>query len=286
MAGIPIPEDKDIIGQTHARRLCRVFVESCSPMHILLVGPPGIGKTTFALWYGALWGAVGNPIIGTNVAEKLDAIRQFKGSVIIDECHTMTEPESIYPLVDKRPIEMGRSDSDQADTYAKVYAFTTTDEGEMPPALVSRLVKIALRPYNTEEIALIGRMVAPHLRDDTLHRVAVFAKGSPRRVKLLADVLDKMATNRNHILLPSEVEETLAFLGYAQGLDQREVEYLRALDGGPHSLSTLMTMFGAGAATVKMWEGELVRLGLVSITSKGRVLTMEGEMVLRKLGGL
>jgi Holliday junction resolvasome RuvABC ATP-dependent DNA helicase subunit len=282
------PKRSDIIGQKAAMLL----LDTVAPAHVLFTGPPGIGKTMIATWYASTvserWGS---PLNGTVADENLSAIRQFKGSLIIDEAHMMKEAEALYPMLDAEVdkgiyMEVHDDYSTTSTPYCKTFCFTTTDEGELPYALVSRLIHVSLAPYSQAELAQIGQQVGINLHQDVLMRLAQYGRGSPRRTKLLSRLVQKIAWDaRRKSIELWEVEGVLKRLGYNQGLTQREVSLLVALEQSHRSISTLCAMMATGRNTVRMVESELIHAGLVTISSKGRSLTSEGREVLRKVKG-
>ncbi len=262
-----------IIGQEEALRL----IDLTSPTHLLLTGPPGIGKTYIAMWHAGRLGAWCEPINGTSADSYLPLMQQAQATIIIDECHMMKGPEALYPLLDV-PIETGEDEN--GDEYVKVFILATTDEGDLPPALRSRLWPISLRPYTMDELAQIAILNEPSLRPDTALILSEFSKGSPRRAKRLGQLIGTMQRKYERQLAPEHVPFALKDIGQPNGLTLGEVEFMRQLRDGPLSKSSLMGILGLGSNTVRMRETDLMGIGLLKIGFKGRSLTPSGQVAL------
>jgi Holliday junction resolvasome RuvABC ATP-dependent DNA helicase subunit len=258
-----------IVNQTPAKRL----LAAVSPAHVLLLGPPGYGKTTLGMAYLSQWG---KPLIinGTRADRSLREITSHRGPVLVDEIHKMSKPESLYPLLDGA-IQTGF----RLRRTQKTLAFTTTSEGSLPGPLLSRLIQVVLRAYTTRDLAEIAQQVAPGLGVDVLTELAKFSWGSPRRVKILASLLIKTGGARH----PGQVSTILSGVGYPLGLSGRLIALLEALELTPRSVNTLAGILGTDRQTISLIESDLVRAGLITIGSRGRRLTKLGMIVLGRL---
>jgi len=258
-----------IVDQEEARRLLRVV----APANVLLLGPPGSGKTTIARGYLSEFGEL-LEIGGSRVRAYLSKIKRHRGPVLIDEAHKILTPEDLYPLLDTGLIHHPF----HGPGVPKTFAFTTTDEGRLPGPLLSRLVPVVLRPYETKHLAEIAGLVDPRLTGPVTTEIAKYSWGSPRKAKILASLLSRAGVRR-----PTQVKPTLAAVGYPLGLSYRQIALLESLLLKPRSLATLAGMLGTSTTTIKAIESDLLRCGLVGITSKGRELTEIGALVLESL---
>jgi len=264
-----------IINQIQAKRLLMAI----TPANILLLGPPGYGKTTLGLAYLSQFASAQEPTLvvnGTRADGELADLTWHKGPVLIDEVHRMNKHESLYPMLDGK-IESGF----MRKSEIKTFAFTTTDEGTLPGPLLSRLVHVVLTPYTREHLSLIAQTMAPEFTGKILDEIARYCWGSPRKAKLLAGLLA-----RAKIRHPSQVGRVLCTIGYPLGLSYRQVSLLGALAYDSRSLSTLAGILGTGVQTVRFWESELIQARLMRITNKGRSLTKTGASVLENLESL
>ena len=264
-----------IINQVEAKRL----LMAVSPANVLLLGPPGYGKTTLGLAYLSQFVTAQEPVLvinGTRADAEMRNLSFHKGPILIDEIHRMNKHESLYPLLDGK-IEKGF----MRKSETKTLAFTTTDEGTLPGPLLSRLVHVVLTPYTREHLSLIAQAAAPQFSTKILDEIAKYCWGSPRKAKLLANLL--LRTKIRH---PSQVGHVLCTVGYPLGLSYRQVSLLGALAYDSRSLSTLAGILGTGVQTVRYWESELIQARLMVITSKGRSLTRTGASVLENLESL
>lgn len=264
-----------IINQLEAKRL----LVAVTPANVLLLGPAGYGKTTLGLAYLSQFVSVQSPVMivnGTNADGELADLTWHKGPVLIDEIHRMHRHEALYPMLDGK-IEQGF----MRKSGIKTFAFTTTDEGTLPSPLLSRLVHVVLTPYTKEHLALIAQIAAPEFAAAILDEIARYCWGSPRKAKLLANLLA-----RAKIRHPGQVGRVLCTIGYPLGLSYRQVSLLGALAYDSRSLSTLAGILGTGVQTVRLWESELIQARLMRITNKGRSLTQTGASVLENLNNL
>ncbi len=268
-----------VIGQHEAIRV----LKAVSPANILLVGTPGMGKTYIAQWYMHYltvehddWSVLvdGGKINDVSALSYLYtdsgfSIANYPGPVTVDEIQVVENIEQFYPLLDK-PVTDNKG----------VWIFTTTDEGDLPPAFLSRLRIIALRPYSQHELAQIAEIAAPELPLDTRLKIAQLAYGSPRQVKQLSVLVSNLGKRHNRIVQAAEVVGVMRYMGYEYGLNSRCVELLRSMRDGPRSISTIAALMGTGGRTIRLWETELVYAGLMTITSRGRALTEQGRRML------
>ena len=256
-----------IIDQLPAKRL----LAAVSPAHVLLLGPPGYGKTTLGMAYLSQWG---KPLVinGTQADRALREIISHRGPVLVDEIHKMSKPESLYPILDGA-IKSGFR------RVNKTLAFTTTSEGSLPGPLLSRLIQVVLRSYTTQNLAEIAQQVAPGLPNLVLTEIAKFSWGSPRRVKILANLLVRAGGARHR----GQVSAILSGVGYPLGLSGRQISLLEALELTPRSVNTLAGILGTDRQTISLIESDLVRAGLVTIGSRGRRLTKLGMIVIGRL---
>jgi len=264
-----------IINQVEAKRLLMAI----TPANVLLLGPPGYGKTTLGLAYLSQFVSAQEPTLvvnGTRADSEMADLTWHKGPILIDEVHRMNKHEALYPMLDGK-IEAGF----MRKSEIKTFAFTTTDEGTLPGPLLSRLVHVVLTPYTREHLALIAQTAAPEFTVNILDEIARYCWGSPRKAKLLANLLA-----RSKIRHPGQVGHVLCTVGYPLGLSYRQVSLLGALAYDSRSLSTLAGILGTGVQTVRFWESELIQARLMRITSKGRSLTKTGASVLENLESL
>jgi Holliday junction resolvasome RuvABC ATP-dependent DNA helicase subunit len=241
-----------IIDQTKALQLLNVAARSRSS--VLFVGGPGRGKTTLAVSYLHRFG---RPVtVRANAKGFYDVIASTREPVFIDEAHKLRDPEFLYPFLDDPGSWLRRK---------RVFALATTDQGDLPGPLVSRLINVALETYRIEDLMLIAKQESPRLSDMDLRYIAEVSRGSPRRAKTFARLVREARFN-------APANQVLARLGFPAGFDAQERAYIEALKTGPKSLATLSGILGVGVPTVKRIESDMISSGLVQITSKGRVL--------------
>ncbi len=292
----------DFIGQEQLKGQLALFIEAArrrgEPLdHLLLAGPPGLGKTSLAHITAR---ELDVPLVQTagpalerkgDIAAFLTALEP--GSVFfIDEVHRLARAveETLYPAMEDRklPIVLGQGAGARTVTL-DLPPFTlvgaTTRTGLLTTPLRERFgLSHRLEHYPASELAEIVRRSAAILdvRIDGAgaEAIASRARGTPRVANRLLKRVRDFAEVRSSGTIDAEVAASaLELLEVdAEGLERLDREILRAIvekfDGGPVGLSTLAISVGEEQDTIEdVYEPYLLQRGLVKRTPRGRVAT-------------
>jgi Holliday junction DNA helicase RuvB len=292
----------DFVGQEQLKGQLALFIEAArrrgEPLdHLLLAGPPGLGKTSLAHITAR---ELDVPLVQTagpalerkgDVAAFLTALEP--GSVFfIDEVHRLPRAveETLYPAMEDRrlPIVLGQGAGARTVTL-DLPPFTlvgaTTRTGLLTTPLRERFgLSHRLEHYPPSELAEIVRRSAAILDvgidDAGAEAIASRARGTPRVAnRLLKRVRDFAQVRSSGAITADVAADALELLEVdAEGLERLDREILRTIvekfEGGPVGLSTLAISVGEEQDTVEdVYEPYLLQRGLIKRTPKGRVAT-------------
>jgi Holliday junction DNA helicase RuvB len=292
----------DFVGQEQLKGQLALFIEAArrrgEPLdHLLLAGPPGLGKTSLAHITAR---ELDVPLVQTagpalerkgDVAAFLTALEP--GSVFfIDEVHRLPRAveETLYPAMEDRrlPIVLGQGAGARTVTL-DLPPFTlvgaTTRTGLLTTPLRERFgLSHRLEHYPPSELAEIVRRSAAILDvgidDAGAEAIASRARGTPRVAnRLLKRVRDFAQVRSSGAITADVAADALELLEVdAEGLERLDREILRTIvekfEGGPVGLSTLAISVGEEQDTIEdVYEPYLLQRGLIKRTPKGRVAT-------------
>jgi Holliday junction DNA helicase RuvB len=299
----------EYIGQRELVERLRIAIEAARARgdameHLLLHGPPGLGKTTLAHVVAHEMGAAlhitSGPALtrGTDLVSALTKLQS--GDVLfIDEIHRMPAAveEFIYPAMEDLRIDVTVDSGLHARTVTvRLKPFTligaTTRAGLLSAPLRSRFgLTHHLRYYDAADLRTIVERSRTLLQiggdADAFQEIAGRSRGTPRIAnRLLRRVRDYAQVRAQGTISMRVVEEALALEGVDdRGLDDLDRLYLRTLGatykGGPVGLEALAATIGEDAGTLEdVVEPYLLQLGLLARTRRGRQLTPAGGVML------
>jgi Holliday junction DNA helicase RuvB len=292
----------DYIGQEKAKENIRVFLEAAKqrnePLdHVLLYGPPGLGKTTLASIIGHEMGVnlkiTSGPAIERpgDIAALLNNLQE--GDLLfIDEIHRLNRQveEVMYPAMEDYVIDIliGKgpaAKSIRLDLPKFTLVGATTRVGLLSSPLRDRFgVLHKLEFYTPEELSTIIHRSAKVLKVDIdvkgAYEIARRSRGTPRLAnRLLKRVRDFAQVKFDGVITEDVAKASLDLLDVDPlGLDKNDRKMLITLiekyQGGPVGLDTLAATIGEESDTVEeVYEPFLLQLGLLNRTSRGRMVT-------------
>ncbi|MBV9383535.1 MAG: Holliday junction branch migration DNA helicase RuvB [Streptosporangiaceae bacterium] len=292
----------DFVGQARVREQLSLLLHSAlrrgrPPDHVLLSGPPGLGKTTIAMIIAAELGAplriTSGPAIerSGDLAAVLSTLSEGE-VVFIDEIHRLARPaeEMLYLAMEdfRVDIVVGKGPGATAiplDIAPFTLVGATTRAGLLPAPLRDRFGFTAhLDFYQPNELGIIIRrsagLLGVELRDEGADELAHRSRGTPRIANRLLRRVRDYAEVRADGVVTREITRTALELYEVdeRGLDRLDRAVLDALirrfGGGPVGLSTLAVAVAEEAETVEVVaEPFLVRQGMLARTPRGRVAT-------------
>ncbi len=292
----------EFIGQKAIVEKLKVFISAArergEPLdHTLLLGPPGLGKTTLANVIASEMGVqikiTSGPVLNRagDVAALLTGLKA--GDVLfIDEIHRLSKnvEEVLYPAMEDYffDVLIGKGPTARS-IRMKVQPFTligaTTREGDISAPLRTRFGVVSrIDYYKISELKKLIQSVSDRLQypveEDAADEISRRARGTPRvAIRLFKRMRDVAQVNRHPTVDVEVVNKGMQMLQVDRmGLDYIDRKILEILlnrfDGGPVSLDTLSVSVGEEADTIyDVYESFLIQIGFLTRTSRGRVAT-------------
>ena len=292
----------DYVGQAKAKDNLKIYIDAAkirgeSLDHVLLYGPPGLGKTTLSNIIATEMGVNIRTTSGPAIEKQGDLAALLtnlsEGDVLfIDEIHRLprTVEEILYPAMEDFALDIivGKGPSARSIRIPLAH-FTligaTTRAGQLTTPLRDRFgVILKLELYTTDELATIVKRSADilnvEIEEEGAREIASRSRGTPRIAnRLLKRVRDFAIVKANGKITEAVAKEALAAQEIDElGLDNTDRRMLEAIikfyGGGPVGLDTLAATVGEEAITLEdVYEPYLMQIGFLSRTPRGRCVT-------------
>jgi Holliday junction DNA helicase RuvB len=296
----------DFVGQERVKEQLTIALEATRSReealdHVLLVGPPGLGKTSLAYIVREELGVGIRTVAGPALERKGDMAAILTGLeerdvLFVDEIHRLNRAieEILYPALEDFRLDIVVGQGPAARTLTlDLPPFTligaTTRTGLLTTPLRDRFgMTFRLGYYEPQQLTAIVRRSARILRveiaDDAADEIARRSRGTPRIAnRILRRVRDVAEVRHQGAITTAVAREALELLEVdEQGLEATDRELLRAIvgkfGGGPVGLSTLAVSLGEEPDTIEdVYEPYLLQLGFLQRTPRGRVITKLGR---------
>jgi Holliday junction DNA helicase RuvB len=295
----------DFVGQERTKEQLGIALDAAKARgealdHVLLVGPPGLGKTTLAQIVREELGVGIRQVAGPALERKGDMAAILTGLeerdvLFVDEIHRVNRAieEILYPALEDFRLDIVVGQGPAARTLTlDLPPFTlvgaTTRTGLLTTPLRDRFgLTFRLGYYEPEELTAIvhrsARILDVAIEDDAAAEIASRSRGTPRIAnRILRRVRDVAEVRHAGAITTPVAREALELLEVDEaGLERTDRELLAAVahkfGGGPVGLSTLAVALGEEPDTIEdVYEPFLLQLGFLQRTPRGRVITDHG----------
>ena len=292
----------EYVGQTDLKENLRVFIKACKMRdevldHVLLYGPPGLGKTTLAHIIANELGSNIKTASGPTIEKSGDlaailSTLEPNDVLFIDEIHRMPRyiEEVLYSAMEDFKLDIiigseGQSRSIKIDLPPFTLVGATTRAGDLSSPLRDRFGIVSkLEFYTDDELTQIvertARVIGSKIDKDAAHEIAIRSRKTPRIAnRLLKRVSDFALVEDKKKIDLDTVKKSLERLKInPHGLDSTDIEYLMSIikkfNGGPVGIESIASSIGEEATTIEdVIEPFLLQEGYVKRTSRGRVVT-------------
>jgi holliday junction DNA helicase RuvB len=297
---------EDFVGQGRVKEQLAISLEAAKGRgealdHVLLVGPPGLGKTSLAYIVREELGVGIRTVAGPALERKGDLAAiltslEARDVLFVDEIHRLSRAveEILYPALEDFRLDIIVGQGPAARTLTlDLPPFTlvgaTTRTGLLTTPLRDRFGMIyRLDYYGAEDLGTIvrrsARILGVEIEDEAAGEIARRARGTPRVAnRILRRVRDVAEVRHDGAVSLEIAQEALALLEVDEsGLERIDRELISAIahkfGGGPVGLSTLAVALGEERDTIEdVYEPYLLQLGLIQRTPRGRILTELGR---------